>query len=35
MVEQKEETLVYHAGFGNHVESEAIPGALPQGQNNP
>ena len=27
--------LKYHSGFGNHVESEAIEGALPKGQNNP
>ncbi|MCU0775070.1 MAG: homogentisate 1,2-dioxygenase [Ideonella sp.] len=24
-----------HAGFGNHFESEALPGALPIGRNNP
>ena len=30
-----QDQLVYHNGFGNHVESEAIPGALPKGQNNP
>jgi homogentisate 1,2-dioxygenase len=23
------------AGFGNHFESEALPGALPKGQNSP
>jgi homogentisate 1,2-dioxygenase len=27
--------LTYLSGFGNHFESEAIPGALPEGQNNP
>ena len=27
--------LRYHRGFGNHFESEAIPGALPLGRNNP
>ena len=27
--------LKYFSGFGNNFESEAIPGALPQGQNNP
>jgi homogentisate 1,2-dioxygenase len=27
--------LEYKSGFGNHMESEAIPGALPQGQNSP
>eukprot|EP00986_Skeletonema_menzelii_P018843 scaffold26732_cov145-Skeletonema_menzelii.AAC.9 len=31
----KEEDLTYHHGFGNHFESEAYPGALPQGRNNP
>ena len=29
------EELAYHHGFGNHFESEAYPGALPQGRNNP
>ncbi|KAK1743473.1 homogentisate 1,2-dioxygenase [Skeletonema marinoi] len=29
------EELTYHHGFGNHFESEAYPGALPQGRNNP
>ena len=28
-------TLAYHAGFGAHVVSEALPGALPKGQNTP
>jgi homogentisate 1,2-dioxygenase len=27
--------LGYESGFGNHMASEAIPGALPQGQNSP
>jgi len=27
--------LKYHHGFGNHFESEAHPGTLPQGRNNP
>ena len=25
----------YHSGFRNHVSSEALPGALPEGQNSP
>jgi homogentisate 1,2-dioxygenase len=25
----------YHSGFGNHVATEAVPGALPIGQNSP
>ncbi|KAG2501039.1 hypothetical protein HYH03_000858 [Edaphochlamys debaryana] len=29
------EPLEYLAGFGNEFHSEALPGALPQGQNNP
>jgi homogentisate 1,2-dioxygenase len=28
-------TLNYLSGFGNHFSSEAIPGSLPEGQNNP
>ena len=28
-------TLNYHTGFGNGFESEALPGALPQGRNSP
>jgi homogentisate 1,2-dioxygenase len=28
-------SLTYLAGFGNHYETEAIPGALPVGQNSP
>jgi len=27
--------LEYLSGFGNHFSSEAVPGALPVGQNNP
>lgn len=27
--------LLYQSGFGNSFSSEAIQGALPQGQNNP
>ncbi|KAG6637238.1 hypothetical protein I3843_11G161000 [Carya illinoinensis] len=27
--------LSYQSGFGNHLASEAIPGALPEGQNSP
>ena len=27
--------LTYLSGFGNHHASEAVPGALPEGQNNP
>ena len=34
MRERNAECL-YHAGFRNHVSSEALPGALPQGQNSP
>ena len=30
-----EKDLKYMSGFGNSFETEAIPGALPQGQNNP
>jgi homogentisate 1,2-dioxygenase len=29
------EDLKYLSGFGNNFESEALPGALPEGQNNP
>ncbi|XP_020592921.1 homogentisate 1,2-dioxygenase [Phalaenopsis equestris] len=29
------ENLEYMTGFGNHFSSEALPGALPEGQNNP
>ncbi|HWR17442.1 MAG TPA: homogentisate 1,2-dioxygenase [Terriglobales bacterium] len=31
----KTEPLQYHSGFGNEFASEAIPGALPVGQNSP
>ncbi|KAL4422217.1 hypothetical protein ABPG77_009692 [Micractinium sp. CCAP 211/92] len=31
----KSEELRYLAGFGNEAQSEALPNALPQGQNNP
>lgn len=31
----KKPSLQYLNGFGNHHESEALPGALPQGQNTP
>ncbi|HEY9712637.1 MAG TPA: homogentisate 1,2-dioxygenase, partial [Chroococcales cyanobacterium] len=27
--------LGYYSGFGNHIETEAEPGALPRGQNSP
>ena len=27
--------LEYLCGFGNHFATEALPGALPQGQNTP
>lgn len=30
-----EKDLLYMSGFGNNFESEALPGALPQGQNSP
>lgn len=29
------EEVEYQSGFGNHFASEAIPGALPKGQNSP
>ncbi|HEX8838973.1 MAG TPA: homogentisate 1,2-dioxygenase [Sphingomicrobium sp.] len=29
------ETLQYMTGFGGHYETEAVPGALPQGRNSP
>jgi len=29
------DTLSYHPGFRNHVVTEALPGALPEGQNSP
>src|SRR6266478_9978323 len=30
-----EETLAYQSGFGNEFATEALPGALPIGQNSP
>ncbi|KAG9237055.1 homogentisate 1,2-dioxygenase [Amylocarpus encephaloides] len=32
---RKNDPYQYQAGFGNHFESEAIPGTIPQGQNSP
>ncbi|KAH8587000.1 RmlC-like cupin domain-containing protein [Bisporella sp. PMI_857] len=32
---RKDDPYKYQAGFNNNFESEAIPGTLPQGQNNP
>ena len=29
------ENLIYQYGFGNHFNSEAVPGVLPEGQNSP
>ena len=29
------DALQYRSGFGNHLSSEAVPGALPVGQNSP
>ena len=34
-VERSGPSLSYLAGFGNELQSEAIPGTLPQGQNSP
>jgi homogentisate 1,2-dioxygenase len=31
----KSEQLQYQSGFGNEFATEALPGALPQGQNSP
>ena len=31
----KEEDLSYISGFGSYMSSEALPGALPIGQNSP
>ncbi|KAJ3272174.1 hypothetical protein HK104_004529 [Borealophlyctis nickersoniae] len=31
----QERNLKYQAGFGNTFETEALPGALPVGQNSP
>ena len=33
--EEKKDPYDYQAGFGNHFATEALKGALPQGQNNP
>lgn len=35
MSADKEASLQYHPGFGSEISSEALPGALPVGQNNP
>ena len=32
---EEAEEVEYQSGFGNHFASEAIPGALPKGQNSP
>ncbi|KAJ9292763.1 hypothetical protein DTO271G3_8462 [Paecilomyces variotii] len=32
---RKNDPYEYQAGFGNHFVSEAVPGTIPQGQNNP
>jgi homogentisate 1,2-dioxygenase len=32
---QKESKYQYQSGFGNHFASEALPDALPKGQNSP
>ncbi|KAH9224906.1 homogentisate 1,2-dioxygenase-like protein [Leptodontidium sp. 2 PMI_412] len=32
---RKNDPYEYQAGFGNHFESEAVPGTIPQGQNSP
>ncbi|OZA81844.1 MAG: hypothetical protein B7X77_01430, partial [Caulobacter sp. 39-67-4] len=29
------DALKYQSGFGNHFATEAVPGALPVGQNSP
>ncbi|MET3999371.1 homogentisate 1,2-dioxygenase [Marinobacterium sp. MBR-109] len=34
-MESRSSELNYLSGFGNHFSSEALPGALPQGQNSP
>ncbi|WP_228255702.1 homogentisate 1,2-dioxygenase [Pollutimonas thiosulfatoxidans] len=34
-MQHKEEALTYLSGFGNELESEMIPGALPVGRNSP
>src|SRR3981081_4368532 len=33
--ETREQALSYLSGFGNELASEAVPGALPHGQNSP
>ena len=35
MEEDRSQPLAYLSGFGNEHATEAVPGALPQGQNNP
>jgi homogentisate 1,2-dioxygenase len=35
MSDLSQDPPVYQRGFGNEFESEAVPGALPKGQNNP
>ena len=35
MAEDGSQPLAYLTGFGNEHATEAVPGALPQGQNNP
>jgi len=32
---RKNDPYEYQVGFGNHLESEAVPGTIPQGQNSP
>lgn len=32
---EQEDAVSYQSGFGNHFSSEAMPGALPSGQNSP
>ncbi|KAH8750426.1 homogentisate 1,2-dioxygenase [Hyaloscypha sp. PMI_1271] len=32
---RKNDPYEYQVGFGNHFESEAVPGTIPQGQNSP
>lgn len=35
MATSKNGALRYQTGFGNHFETEAVPGSLPKGQNSP
>src|SRR5260221_14280539 len=35
LAETREQPVSYLSGFGNELASEAVPGALPQGQNSP